>query len=96
MKKKNIVKFISLFILMAVLISTFSLPTFAEAESSDEMNNDEELPWWEELVLFGLYLLVVIFSPVIMIVKATESIIQELSPMLAEFWSSIVNFFAGL
>ena len=95
MNNKNIAKFISLFILMAVLISTFSLPAFAEAESSDEVNN-EELLWWEELVLFGLYLLVVIFSPVIMIVKATESIIQELSPMLAEFWSSILNFFARL
>ncbi len=43
MNNKNIAKFISLFVLMAVLISTFSLPAFAEAESSDEVNN-EELP----------------------------------------------------
>lgn len=43
MKKKYVVKFISLFILITVLISTFSLPAFPEAKSSDEMNNDEDL-----------------------------------------------------
>ena len=101
MTKKTIIKFVSLLMLVTVLTSIFSLPVFAEAESSDEVNNDEELlfedlPWWEQALAW-------LFMPIFMIlliltafIAPIVSIIQTLIPEFADLWASIVNFFAGL
>lgn len=94
MKKKHVIKFISLFILIAVLISTFSLPAFAEAEPSDAVQEDEELSFnlWQGIALF----LTAILSPIIVLVWAPIELIKQLGLWIIEIWPSIVNFFAGL
>lgn len=95
MKKKHIIKFISLFILIAALISTFSLPAFAE-EGLSEAEHEEEYTFWDDLAFLGFLVLGAISSPIIVVVKGVEAIIQELVPVFTELWASIVNFFAGL
>jgi O-antigen/teichoic acid export membrane protein len=73
MKKKHIIKFISLFIFIAVLISTFSLPTFAEAGLSEAVR-DEEYTFWDDLAFLGFAVLGAILSPIIVVVKGVEAI----------------------
>ena len=95
MKKKHTIKFISLFMLISVLISMFSLPTFAEA-GLYEAEHDEEYTFWDDLAFLGFAVLGAILSPIIVVVKGVEAIMQELAPVFTELWVSIVNVFAGL
>lgn len=95
MKKKHIIKFISLFMLISVLISMFSLPTFAEAGPS-EAEHDEEYTFWDDLAFLCFAVIGAILTPIIVIVKGVEAIMQELAPVFTELWASILNFFAGL
>ena len=95
MKKIHIIKFISLFMLISILISTFSLPVFAEAELSEAVR-EEEYTFWDDLAFLGFALLGAILSPIIVVVKGVEVIIQELAPVFTELWASIVNIFDGL
>jgi hypothetical protein len=96
MTKKTIIKFVSILMLVTVLTSMFSFPAFAEAESFDEVNNDEELfedsPWWEQV---GILIFIILAIPIHIIV-GIPSAIKELITMLVELLASIVNFFAGL
>ena len=94
MTKKNIIKFAALLMLVTVLTSIFSLPVFAEAESSDEVNNDEELlfedsPWWEQVGIFIFGVIFIILAIPIHIIVGISSVIKELIPILVEFWESI-------
>ena len=95
MKKKNIINYILLFMLISILISMFSLPTFAEAGLSEAVR-EEEYTFWDDLALFGVLVLGAILSPIIVVVKGVEAIMQELAPMFTEVWASIVNIFVGL
>lgn len=95
MKKKHIIKFISIFMLISVLISMFSLPTFAEAGLSEAVR-EKEYTFWDDLALFGVLVLGAFLSPIIVVVKGVEAIMQELAPVFTELWASIVNIFEGL
>lgn len=64
MKKKNIIKFISLLMLITVLISIFSLSVFAEEETEDI---DKEYTFWEDLQMVGFLIFAAIVSPILML-----------------------------
>lgn len=95
MKKKHIIKFISLFMIISILISTFSLSVFAEAGLSEAVR-EEEYTFWDDLAFLGFAVLGAILSPIIVVVKGVEAIMQELAPVFTELWASIVNIFEGL
>ena len=62
MKKKNIIKFISLLMIITVLISIFSFSVFAEEETEDI---DKEYTFWEDLQMFGFLIFAAIVSPIL-------------------------------
>ena len=89
MTKKNVIKFITLVMLIAVLMSIFSLPAFAEEGLSEGAQEDEEMPWWEQVAMFICYVIFIVLAIPIHIIVGIYSIIKELIPMIAEFWESI-------
>ena len=92
MKKKNIIKFISLLMLITVLISIFSLSVFATDSASGEEDEELSFNFWQGMAL----ILTGILSPIRVLVWAPIELIKQFGLWVVEVWPSIVNFFAGI
>ena len=72
MKKTKIIKIITLFLMISLLVSAFALPTFA-TDGGD--SSQAPAPWWEQLaeaVLFiVLSIVIIILTPIVIIIGGT-------------------------
>ena len=93
MKNKKLIKFLSIFMLAIMLISTFATPVFAMAEGEVT----EEAPTiWEQIFNVITSILAVIVGVIFFIIYTVFIILSALINLLFVLGQAIVDFFVML